>query len=494
MKAYKEQGYGSLISLNFGIANNAKIADELSESVLLKFIEKPYVDDVIITRAYNNWAAANDRKTITPATVGNTRRRNEAMILNNKAGSKKWFDQYGKVIKGRRSSCPMALWEHDDNDLDLYYIKKKKNKAGKAVTFYYGRFVVAVVIDAYNDYIVGWAMAETYTKELVKLAYLDAFYHVRELTGGWHLPHQIRSDRFALDRNLTNDLAQFYQKIATYTPAKVKSARGKYIEQSFGNKWHQVLNQYKNYAGHNVTSKESINTELINWNKQAFPNEVEAPFEIAEFINKMRNLQQVENGPSKQEQWIEAFHNSEIAKQKQINYEQLISLCGTMHTFHNQIGDNKVQITSRGIEVNINKQFHEFDVPDEIYMQVVGKRVHVIYVSYNLNRVLITDGNNIRFIATKITEEMKMPRALIDYKPGDRARLNNKLKAMTDHVKTFTDAKEKRDNLIDLNRIDTDGWLQSGLLIKHQKQHAELAYQNNLLGTGNAIEDALSKM
>jgi hypothetical protein len=208
----------------------------------------------------------------------------------------------------------------------------------------------------------------------------------------------------------------------------------------------------------------------------------------------MRNLQSVEDGASRQEAWIEGFKNSEISRQKQINDEQLLMLFGTTHTFHNQVEDNKVQITSRGIEVHINKHFHEYDIPEDIYMSVVGKRVNVIYDPYNLDRILVTDGKSVRFTASKLTNSMKMPSALIDYQPGDRTRLNNKLKAMEEHVKTFTNAKEKRDSLLELNRIDTDGLLQSGLLIKGQKQAAELAYQNNLLGTGDVMEDALSRM
>jgi hypothetical protein len=494
MTEYQEKGYQCLIDWRFGNTLSKKINDEVAESTLLTLIEQPYVDDVIIARAYNNWAVNNGRKTITGATVGNWRRDNEAMLKNSKEGSKAWFNRYGKVIKGRRPSCPNALWEHDDNDLDLYFIKDKKNKTGNAQVFYYGRYVVAVVIDAFNDYIVGWAMAEVYSKDLIKLAYLDALYHTSELTGGWYLPHQIRSDRFGLDVKLTNDLAQFYQNIATYTPAKAHSPRGKYIEQSFGNKWHQVLRHYSNYAGQNIQSKAGINSELIETNKRAFPHESEAPSIIAEFINKMRNLQQVVNGPSKQDAWKAAFNASETSKIRQIDEVKMLELFGTMHTFHNQIGDNKVQITNRGLEVNINKQYHEFDIDDSIYMQVVGKRVHVIYEPYNMNRVLVTDGKNLRFIAQKLTDDMKMPRAIIDYKVGDRERLNKKLEAMKDHVQMFTDAKEKRKNILQLNRIDTEGLLQSGLLIKPEKQAAEISYQNNLLGTGDVLEDALNNM
>lgn len=493
VKEYKEAGYACLINSNFGNSNGAKVADELSESVLLKLIEKPHVDDRVIARAYNNWAKLNDRKTISHATVGNYRRQNEAYLLNQKAGAKAWFDKYSKINKRRRASCPMACWEHDDNDLDLYFIKNKRGTASQV--YYYGRYVIAVVIDTFNDYIVGWAMAETYTKDLIKLAYLDALYHVKEISGIWALPHQIRSDRFGLDAKLTNDLAQFYQRLATYTPAKAKSARGKYIEQSFGKKWHQVLAHYKNYAGHNIQSKSGINAELIEANKRSFPNETEAPFQVAEFINKMRNLQSEENGPSRQEVWLEALHASELARQKEIGYEDVLLLLGTQHTFHNQNGDNKVKITNRGLEITINKKFHEYDIPADIYMDVVGKRVHVIYDPYNPDHVLLMDGS-LRFIASKLHEDDKLPSALIDYKTNDRARINDRLRAMEDHVRSFSEKKNRRDNLIERSRVDTDGLLQSGLLIKGQKQAAELAHQNHLLGGADdfRIDDALNSM
>ena len=236
MKKHADKDYKAIVDWRFNNTNGLKLKDELSKSTLEKLISTPHVDDALVARSYNNWAKNNGYKTIGQGTVGNFKREHYAMLKNAKEGSKAWFDTYGKVIKRRRASCPNACWEHDDNDLDLYFTKNKVNKKGNMQLFYYGRFVVAVVMDTYNDYIVGWAMAETYTKDLIRLAYLDAVYHVHELTGGWYLPHQIRSDRFGLDPKLSNDLAQFYQRIATYTPAKAKSARGKYIEQSFGKK------------------------------------------------------------------------------------------------------------------------------------------------------------------------------------------------------------------------------------------------------------------
>jgi hypothetical protein len=63
----------------------------------------------------------------------------------------------------------------------------------------------------------------------VKLAFVDAMHHIKELTGSWFLPHQLQTDRWG-----NGTLTEFYQAIATYTPATAKVARAKFIERAFG--------------------------------------------------------------------------------------------------------------------------------------------------------------------------------------------------------------------------------------------------------------------
>lgn len=460
MQQYQANGYQVLIHKQIGNTNSKKVADELSEALLLELISMPNSDDNVTARRYNQWAVENNRQQITASTVGNWRRKHLSLISLSKYGTKENYNKFGKHIQRRRPSAPLLLVEHDDNELDLYF-KSTRTKGSRTQLYYFNRFVIAVVIDAFNDYILGWAIAETYTKDLIRLAYLDAIYNINKLTGGWYLPHQIRSDRFGLDANLTNDLAQFYQCLAVYTPAAIKVARGKYIEQSFGKKWHQVLGCYTNYAGTNITSGGRISQDFIDQNKDQYPTTEQAPYQVMQFIDIMRNLVNEKTGLSKQEEWVKAFNQSEKSKAHPISEVQLLAKLGTPHTHSNTI-------TNRGITPAINCVERTYEIPEELYLQTVGKTVQVIYDPFNYSRILVTDNKNLLFIAR---EQELMPSAIADFEPGDRKKINDRIEEKIRHMQSISNAKDKRIDVLERNRINTESLLMAGVhskSINHQ--------------------------
>lgn len=457
---YKEQGYKVMIHGQYDNKHAAKVDDEVAAAVLLELIAMPNSDNVITARRYNTWAVENNKPQITDSTVGNWKSKHEAIIFQDKYGVKENYNRFGKHIARSRPSAPLLLVEHDDNELDLYYQSITK-------TYYFNRFVVAVVMDAYNDYILGWAHAPTYTKELIKLAYLDAVYHVKELTGNWYLPHQIRSDRFGVDVNLTNDLAQFYKSLAIYTPAKAKVARSKYIERSFGVKWHQVLGMYKNYAGTNVTSKQGkISEEFREANKKDYPTVDQAPAQIASFINTMRCLVNDKTGKSKQQEWVDAFNASEKSKKHLINETQLLLKLGTPHDYQNTI-------TNRGITPAINCVERIYEIPEKYYLKTIGKKVQVVYDPYDYSRILVTDNESLLFIAH--AQEL-MPSALADFKPGDRSKLNARLAEKVRHMETINKSIGERKDTLRLNAINAESLIKAGVHTKEINHQALVDY------------------
>lgn len=450
--AYKKDGYKSIIHKNFGNQCAAKIDCEVTESMLLELIATPNVDDTIVCRAYNTWAAQNEKATISIATVSNWRRKNNHLISAQKYGNKPTYNTFGKHIIRSRPSAPLLLVENDDNDLDLYFQSRDTKKG----IYYFNRFVIAIVSDAYNDYPLGYAIDKEYTKDLIRLAYLDAVHHVKDLTGKWHLPHQIRSDRFGLDAKATNDLGQFYQSLATFTPAKVGAPRGKYIEQSFGKKWHQVLSTYMNYAGTNITSKTRLNEDHRALMQKDYPTIEQAPAQIRQFINILRSLVDEKTGMSKQEQWLKGYNESEKAKQHEITDLQLLLKLGTRHDYKNKI-------TNRGITPAINCVERTYEIPEQVYLQTIGATVQVIFDPMDFSRILVTNGNDLCFIA----REMElMPSAIADYKPGDRARLNDRLNEKQRHMEYVNSKKDNRQNTLRMTGIEAAGYLQAGLHTK----------------------------
>lgn len=463
MKEYKEQGYSCLIDWRFGNKLAAKVSDEIAESLLLELIALPNQhDDTIICRFYNQKAKSLGYKPITPATVGIHRRKNNYQIMPFRAGNNAWYDQYGKIIHRNRPTAPLLLIGSDDNELDLYFKDERKGR-----TNHYYRYVLIVVMDAYNDYILGYSYGESATAELIKAAYLDAVHHIKELTGSWYLMNQIQTDRFGYKA-----LEGFYRSLATYTPATARVARAKYIERAFGTTWHQLLKMYPNYAGGNITSKNRINPDYLAVAKSQFPTFQEGVSYIEDFINRLRNLPDTKTGITKKEQWLTAFKASELSQQHQISEARMLYLFGQKHTHTNTI-------TNGGLKVTINGETFVYDIPDELYLQNVGKEVQVYYDPYDYSRVLVTDDNNLRFVARAFEN---MSGAIADYSGGERARLQQLLTQKRNHVQSIAFAKQQREEILERASIDAKSLLQASVLVKEVKHQAELQYhqsQNN---------------
>jgi hypothetical protein len=489
IKSYRDNGYAEIVHKHYGNKNAAKIDNEVKQALLLTLIAIPNSDDVLTANRFNQWAIQNNEEQITSRTVTNWKLENKAFISSDKYGVKETYNEFGKHIPRRRPSAPLLLVEHDDNELDLYFqkvrkIKVKDRKTGKektvTETYYFERFVIAVVIDAYNDYPLGWAYAETYTKDLIRFAYLDAVHHIKDLTGSWHLPHQIRCDHFGLDAQLTNDLAQFYKSLATFTPATVKVARGKYIERSFGKQWHQALGQYKNYAGNNLTSKTHVPQDFIEANKRNYPSVEQAPSQIAHFINILRHLINEKTGLSRQEQWLKAFAESEKSKQYAITEEVMLSKLGSSHAYSNKI-------TNRGITPAINGIERIYEIPEHLYLNTIGKTVQVVYDPMDYSRILVTDNDGLRFIAREIE---LMPSAIADFEPGDRKRLNDRLEQKVRFNQTISDVRNGMNQLLDRNRIDAESYMMAGVhskAINHELQLSVPALNFNNQSAKNQI-------
>lgn len=460
MKEYQTKGYACIVNDRHGNTNGAKVEDELSLSVLLEMIADPQQhDDIWVMMHYNKWAADNGYDTITDATVGNYRRKHYDVIVMEREGREAYYNQYSKSIKGFRPTTPLYLVESDDNHLDLFFVDWNDKTQHK----FYHKYKAIVVTDSFNDYVLGYAYAEELTTDVVKAAYLNAMYHIKELTGQWYLPRETKTDRWGL-----NELQPFYEKLGNYFPTPKGSKRRGYIEQFFGDVHWKRCMKYgtNNYTGNNITAaNEGVNKEVLAANRKEFPTVEEAPQHIEDFFNRLRLLP-TSNGVNLQEQWKEAFFAANPEQLRAIGDEEFLLKLGTEKPKTNTI-------TSRGIDIQIGNKKYNYDIPDEYYFQYKGCDVSTIYDPNNMSRVLITDHKNFRFIAT--TPKLQ-PRAMADYKTGDRVLLNEHLDAKKKHVQYVSDTTERRKELLQQSGVDVSSLLTSGLMLKENRQMAEAQY------------------
>lgn len=455
LKQYNDEGYMCLIEgWRFGNDYSKKVKEGLSEAVLIKMIADPKKhDDTIVAQYYNEWAIKNNHEAITPQTVANWRKKKALITTLSRDGAAVNYNLNSKRIMRERPSAPMLLINSDDNVLDLYFNG----------TTPYHRKTLYVIADAFNDFILGYAIGETNTIELIKEAYLNAANYVKQLTGSHYLWHQIQTDNWAIDPKKEGALATYFKDQAIFTPATIKVAQAKYIERSFGVVWHQQLKLFPNYSGFNITAKRKINPDAVQAAKKDFPPVEQAPAYIAKFIDNMRKTINPASGIDRQTEWLEAFKASYKSQKRQINFEKHLQLFGTTHPYDNRI-------TAAGIQFQLNGKRLSYDLPNELYKEHVRATVKITYDPYDMSQVLISDGKGLRFLAEEVK---KMPSALADYKEGDRARFNDLLdfkKEINQHVHTEMD---RYNEILERAGIDAASLIQAGVISKEINHKAQ---------------------
>lgn len=471
MKVYQAEGYASLVeSHKFGNDYSKKIKDDEAEALLKAFLShRNKFDDTIIAEKYNTWATETGRETITPGAVGYWRKKWRSMLMLEREGVAKLYTKLSKQGQRERPSAPLLLINSDDNVLDAFF-RTEDNK--------WFRPVLYVVMDAHNDYILGYAAGPNVTKELVKEAYRNAHRHVMALTGGAYMWQQIQTDHWGISGKNTTDLEHFYNSMATFTPAGLKNSQTKYVERAFGVVWHQKLkeNFLQNYSGHNVTSKEKLNPDkLLPAN---FPTIEEGVQMVDDFIWSLRNTKRTGCDLTRHEEWLQNFANSDKSKTRNLTTEERLSIFGKTHDYTNQI-------TTRGVTPTINGQKLVYELSQDQIFQHIGKSVQVIYDENDLSEVLITDGKKLRFTAR---EYELLPSAIADYKEGDRERIT----ALISEKKTILPRIQEWGNdwkaTLERGGIDSESRLKAGVLTKEINHNDQRNYfKKPLNGSQKAI-------
>ena len=138
--------------------------------------------------------------------------------------------------------------------------------------------------------------------------------------------------------------------------------------------------------------------------------------------------------------------------------------------------NHKHTITNGGLKVTFDGQLFTYDIPDNLYLENVGKKVQIYFDPYDKSRVLVTDGDKLRFVAQEFE---KMSSAIADYKDGERGRLNELLAIKKGHNESIAATRTKRETIFERHAIDAASLLQAQVLTKEIKLIAEQDYQRS---------------
>ena len=470
--AYKEYGAHCVVHNGSGKSgNNRKIVDSFCESLLIELIaHHNQFEDPFVAQKYNEQAAARGYKRISASTVGAYRRERDMLISASREGTAAYRNKYDKIIHRTGPTAPLMLINSDDNDFDLYMQEVVFNEKGHRGVNYNFRFKLMVVMDSFKSYPLGYAIGTGQTEELVRAAFADAINHIYELTGGYYLWQQIVTDHWGISA-----LEEWYSSQATFTPATVGNARSKMIEAAFG-RWHRILKQYPNYAGHNITAKNKPNFEAIKQNKKLFPEKQDGHHQVHHIINRIRTDINA-NGKSIQQEWLEAFH-ANIDRMLPLDTKRRLQLFGTRH-WETENRDWQNELTNGGITITVSGKRYTYDVPEVDYMRHVGKKFRITYDPYNMSEILATaDEGRVQLICP-LYEKAKM--AIADMTAGDRALVNVRLAEKKRINQYVLDDKEKRREILSQHGITAEGVLQAGYQNKEISQAADNAYRQRLL-------------
>ena len=421
--------YQRLIHGNHGNANPLKVADAAAQQQLMELIAHPNnYDDVLVAMLYNTWAQAGGYEAISAATVGVWRRKKYMEATLGRHGNAALNERYIRQVKGQRPSAPLYLVEADDYNHNLDYTDEQLKQAEGR---HYQRYISYVITDSYNDLVLGrcYRRCTAPNVDMVRLAWIDALYYVRDLVGDghWYAPWEVKADGFAKDT-----LHPWLGSIAHFVPAGHGNKHRGYIEPFFGSPHLQraeklAAHHEGNYNGHNITAKNrGVNMEALDRRKGHRPQVgTEAVAQIERFYHLLRHLPAFTranaHGITKEQQWLQAFAALPDADKRRLSDEQMLLLFGLRH----QPATGPIAITNRGVEPQIDGVKYSFDITNyNQYAHWVGTPVTVVYDPYDMSRVLLlNEDKGLRLHATNAAPH-RQPRALRDATPGSRAALN----------------------------------------------------------------------
>ncbi len=453
--AFQKNSYASLISGRLTNSNATKIGKKEQMAVLDELIAHPNnLSNELIKDAYNSMAKTMGWKTITAGTVANRKEKKELISHAGRKGIKSLQNTKLMQVKRSKPSTPMLYWTVDGWDAELYYQDTKVDKKGHSVTTYTNRLTIVVVLDAHNNYPVGYAIGTHETPQLIQQAFQNSMNHIKELFGDYYRPYQLQTDNYA-----KKALTPLYNMMTDhFTPAQVGNAKSKIIEPYFNRlnkKYCQLLN---NWSGFGVASgsKRQPNVEVLNNKKKDFPD-------MQGCIAQLENIMATERSIN-----YEAYSTKWLSTKEE--HKTIMNAESYLLSFGSNTG-HTYKLRGEGLGVTINGEKVWFDSFDVNFRLQAHQEWIVQYDENNLDNALAmsVDGSE-RFM---LEQKYIQPMAIADQTEEDIVELKRIKDKNKTIIATIIEERTESAQLANpfLERPQLEGTLAKHLLTDSLGQH-----------------------
>ncbi len=375
LKAFKADGYRSLVSGKVGNRNTIKITQEFGLLLIaLKRSRVPVYTDAQIFEEGNRRAVENGWKPL--KSLSGMRR-----WLYSAAIEPLWYDavhgeeaarlKFGRKQKTKLPTRRDSLWYGDGTRLNLYY----RDDAGKVRTT-----LVYEVVDAMSEVMLGYWISDSEDYE----AQYHAFRMAIQTSG--HKPYEIVHDNQGGHKKLNKVQANskgkgFLDKICHIHRATMPyNGSSKTIEAIFGRFQQQVLHRYDNFTGQNITAKKTgsrPNLESMEANKENLPTLGELKAVYAEARKTWNSMPHPVYGKSR----LEVYESSVNEEAPVVTAADMVDMFWVMH-------DKPATFTNQGITIEVKKQKHTWEVFKNGEPDLEWRKLHTwekFYVQYDPN-------------------------------------------------------------------------------------------------------------
>lgn len=405
---FVKESYSAVISGKFGSRNAAKVKDDYQLAMIEELLNKHQnLNNEQIASIYNIAANSMNWKTIDAGVIANKRKELDLYVFSGQHGTTELMHKKYMQMKRSKPSAAMLFWSMDGWDAELLYQKTAINKEGKSITTYHNRLTAVIILDPFNNYIIGYAIGTSESPTLIKQALKNALKHTEELFGAKYKPYQLQTDRYQVKH-----LQPTYEAAAKYfTPAQAKNSKAKPIEQFFDkfNEKHFQAKLVQNWSGHNVTAKaeNQVNDDYLNKVRHQFPDEYGCRMQIITAIENER--------AEKVQQYVASFNTFSEFDKTPITINHFLRFFGSTTGYTNKFKGDGLTPTINGIE----KAYDTFDLNFRKYMH---EDWMVYYDADDLSKVLVSNAKsrngklleeigNLEFI---LEEKQIQPMALYD--------------------------------------------------------------------------------
>lgn len=473
---YLKEGYDAIISKKYGSRNAASVKNEQQWALLEELLKKHQnLNNEQVAYHYNIYAKVAGWDTLSGSSVANYRKELDIFTFAGRRGMTEFIHQKRMQVKRYRPSLPMLYWTLDGWDAELLYQKNEINKNGHSVTTYTNRLTAVMVLDPFNDYIIGYAIGERESPTLIKQAMKNAINHTRELFGDRYKPYQLQADNY--QKKKMSEIYQFLTK--HFTPSEVKNAKSKIIEPFF-DKFNEQYFQKElaiNWSGHNVNAqrKNQPNADYLNKVRHLFPTEEQCRMQIIQAIETDRS------------QKVAVFkeHWAELPAQDR----QPMSLQEYLRIFGETTGyTNRLQ--GDGITPTIGGKSYAFDCFDLNFRKYAHTDWCLLFDPEDLTKVLAINaeshhGKLVKTIDTLefvLEQKYEQPMALYDRKEGDAQELQRIFRynqAQKEQIieRSIKNAEILQELYYENPQLET---LQKLLIVDSQGQHKDQKSQKRL--------------